>query len=95
MICKLLNKISNLDTFWDYINIQDHVFAGKWDQKKAIKMQHASPHIVLINRHEDGRMAVPGGGLEKSQTIIQAMNEEFKQETGLINLLDGGMIIHT
>ena len=46
---------------------------------------HATPdgHVLLVQRHEDGTWALPGGHLEPGETWRACAQREFTEETGL------------
>jgi 8-oxo-dGTP pyrophosphatase MutT (NUDIX family) len=73
---------------------KDHIFAWSAEERDAIKAaQCLLPHLLVIHRYEDGRMAIPGGSLnDTDNSIVEAINREFREETGVAALFDGSPV---
>ena len=47
------------------------------------KGRHDIPKILTVKRKDNGKIELPGGGIEKDESSINAMRREIGEETGL------------
>lgn len=50
--------------------------------------------VLLLTSHSAGLLALPGGGVELGEPLIEALQREVREETGIEIEVDNGRFLH-
>jgi 8-oxo-dGTP pyrophosphatase MutT (NUDIX family) len=50
------------------------------------KKKDSSPRVLLVSTWTTGKLALPGGGAKKNESVLETVNREFLEETGCKSL---------